>query len=71
MDRIDAAAAATYVIAAADSTFFVLDNSSSDIIPVSLKIRTARPDALNSTGKVISWNSTPKKKHSSPTWIRK
>ena len=51
MDRIDAAAAATYVIAAADSTFFVLDNSSSDIIPVSLKIRTARPDALNSTGK--------------------
>ena len=27
MDRIDAAAAATYVIAAADSTFFVLDLS--------------------------------------------
>ena len=45
-------------MAAADSTFFVPRISCLPIIPVSSNIRSARAEALNSTGSVTIWNKS-------------
>ena len=52
------AAAATYVMAAAVSTFLHMPTSSPCRICCSSRSLTARLEASNSTGNVTSWNST-------------
>ena len=49
----------------------IRDNSSAPRILVSPKSRSARLEALNSTGRVTSWNNTAREKHKIPILINK